>query len=105
MQAIEDLLDDLLPGAPLRVVECDFPFYSDRGYEVEVRRADRWIAVAGWARYADRIVAALGLDPVRQAAVGVGLGLERIAALRHGIDDIRSVELERVDDRGRVARE
>ncbi|MDA0335545.1 MAG: hypothetical protein O2782_10295 [bacterium] len=38
----------------------------------------------------------LGYDSTRIKAVGLGLGLERLAMLHYGIDDIRMVEAERV---------
>jgi phenylalanyl-tRNA synthetase alpha subunit len=46
--------------------------------------------------FADRIVEHLGGDPARHTAIGVGYGLERLAMLRFGIDDIRKVEAARV---------
>ena len=45
-------------------------------------------------------LAPLGLDPVRHAAVGVGLGFERIACLRDDIDDLRTVSVARVAPHG-----
>ena len=49
-----------------------------------------------WGVYSDRIVRHLGGDPARHVAVGIGYGLERLAMLRHGIDDIRRMERARV---------
>lgn len=46
--------------------------------------------------FTDRIVKHLGADPVRQAAMGVGYGLERLAMLRYAIDDIRKIDVARV---------
>jgi len=45
---------------------------------------------------ADRIVAHIGADPARHAAMGIGCGLERLAMLRYGIDDIRKIDVARV---------
>ena len=45
------------------------------------------------ASSATGIVRHLGGDPERHIAVGVGYGLERLAMLRYGIDDIRRVEV------------
>jgi phenylalanyl-tRNA synthetase alpha subunit len=45
-----------------------------------------------WGVFTDRIVRHLGADPVRHVAVGAGYGLERLAALRYGIDDIRKID-------------
>ena len=42
--------------------------------------------------FTDRIVKHLGADPTRHTAVGAGYGLERLAALRYGFDDIRKIE-------------
>ena len=41
-------------------------------------------------------MAFLGLDPQKYAGVGFGCGLERVAALRFGIRDIREMEAARV---------
>jgi phenylalanyl-tRNA synthetase alpha subunit len=49
-----------------------------------------------WGVFTDRIVAHLGGDPKKHTAIGVGVGLERLAMLRYGIDDIRKVEAARV---------
>ena len=46
-----------------------------------------------WGVFTDRIVEHLGADPTRHTAVSVGYGLERLAMLRYGIDDIRRVEI------------
>ena len=49
-----------------------------------------------WGEYADWVLHAMGADPRQQIALGAGFGLERIAALRHGIDDIRKIATARV---------
>jgi phenylalanyl-tRNA synthetase alpha subunit len=52
--------------------------------------------VLAWGVFIDRIVRHLGADPSTHTAIGVGHGLERLAMLRYGIDDIRKVEGARV---------
>ena len=42
------------------------------------------------------MVAHLGADPARHTAMGVGYGLERVAMLHYGIDDIRKIDVARV---------
>ena len=49
-----------------------------------------------WGEYADWVVRAVGADPVGQIAMGAGFGLERVAALRYGIDDLRKMASARV---------
>jgi phenylalanyl-tRNA synthetase alpha subunit len=46
-----------------------------------------------WGVFTDRTVSHLGGDPARQTAVGVGCGLEQLAMLRFGIDDIRKIDV------------
>ena len=43
--------------------------------------------------FTDKIVRHVGGDPSRHIALGVGYGLERVAMLRHGIDDIRKIDV------------
>jgi phenylalanyl-tRNA synthetase alpha subunit len=52
--------------------------------------------VLAWGIFTDRIVSHLGGTPEVHTAVGIGYGLERLAMIRYGIDDIRKVEAARV---------
>jgi phenylalanyl-tRNA synthetase alpha subunit len=47
--------------------------------------------VLGWGEYADWVLVGRGGDPERHVAVGIGLGLERLAQVRYGIDDLRKM--------------
>jgi len=49
--------------------------------------------VLAWGVFTDKIVRHLGGDPQLHTAVGVGYGLERLAMLRYGIDDIRKIDM------------
>jgi phenylalanyl-tRNA synthetase alpha chain len=98
MGPLEAVVDAVLPGAGLRVESADYALYGDRGYSVAVERHGRWHAIAGWARFSSRIVTALGHDPTRTCAFGLGLGLERLAAVVFDIDDVRRVAASRVDE-------
>ena len=77
-----------------------FPAFSDSGWELAVRRDDQepWSWIAAWARLGDDVVRRLGHDPGSLQGIGAGVGLERIASLRYGIDDIRKVVAWRVDE-------
>jgi phenylalanyl-tRNA synthetase alpha chain len=55
-----------------------------------------WVPVIGWGLMKGRIVQRIGRDPDSLRAVGVGMGLERIACLKYGIDDLREVESTRI---------
>jgi RNA polymerase sigma-70 factor (ECF subfamily) len=96
MGPITRWLDKLLPEARIRIEQMEFEMYADRGWAVSVLWDDVWEPVIGFARFRDEIVRAIGWDPKKVAAVGVGMGLERIACLKYGIDDIRKVEAAQV---------
>jgi len=84
--------DRLFPGRTFKVVPTDFPMCS-QAWELDVEDEGRWFEILAWGVYTDRIVTLLGGDASRHTAVGVGYGLERVAMVRYGIDDIRKVEV------------
>jgi RNA polymerase sigma factor (sigma-70 family) len=97
MDWIADMVAQVLPDrGALGLEECAFPPYAEKGWDVSVRRDDRWVSIAGFAGLEPAIVGALGHDSERVQVVGVGLGLERIASLRYGIDDLRHIEASRI---------
>ncbi|RPI29331.1 MAG: sigma-70 family RNA polymerase sigma factor [Acidobacteria bacterium] len=96
MGPVTGWLGELLPEARIRVEQMDFEMYADRGWAVSVLWEGVWEPVIGFARFRDDIVRAIGRDPKQVTAVGVGMGLERIACLKYGIDDVRKVEASQV---------
>jgi RNA polymerase sigma factor (sigma-70 family) len=83
--------DVLLPGRVVRISPTQYPMCS-QAWELAVEDDGRWSEVLAWGVFTDKIVRHLGGDPAVHTAVGVGYGLERIAMLRYGIDDIRKIE-------------
>jgi RNA polymerase sigma factor (sigma-70 family) len=83
--------DVLLPGRVVRISPTQYPMCS-QAWELAVEDDGRWSEVLAWGVFTDKIVRYLGGDPDLHTAVGVGYGLERIAMLRYGIDDIRKIE-------------
>jgi len=84
-------VDAVLPGRTVRIVPTTYAMCS-QAWELEVEVDGQLHEVMAWGIFTDRIVRHLGGDPARHVAVGAGYGLERLAALRYGIDDIRKVE-------------
>jgi hypothetical protein len=81
----------LLPGCTVRIMPTQYPMCR-QAWELEAEHHGRSLEVLAWGIFTDRIIEALGGDPLRHAAVGVGYGLERLAGLRYHIDDIRKIE-------------
>ena len=84
-------LDLVLPDCVSRIVPTQYPMCT-RAWQVEAERDGHALEVLAWGVFTDRIVRHVGGDPRRHVAIGVGYGLERLASLRYGMDDIRKVE-------------
>jgi phenylalanyl-tRNA synthetase alpha subunit len=85
-------VDRVLPGRALKIVPTEYPMCS-QAWELAVEDDGRWFEILAWGVFTDKIVAHLGGDPAVHTAGGVGYGLERLAMLRYGIDDIRKIEV------------
>jgi RNA polymerase sigma factor (sigma-70 family) len=88
-------VDAVLPGRSVKIVPTRYSMCT-QAWELEVEHEGRWAEVLAWGVFTDRIVRHLGGDPGVHAAIGIGYGLERLAMLQFGIDDIRKVEGARV---------
>lgn len=90
------MVEQLFPGRRLRLAPFDFTPCT-HAWELEMEWDDgRWADVLAWGQYKDPVLRWLGNDPSQYGAIGVGLGLERLACLRFGIDDLRKVETARI---------
>jgi RNA polymerase sigma-70 factor, ECF subfamily len=88
-------VEALIPGAITRIAPTTYPMCR-QAWELEIEHHGRSAEVLAWGIYSDAIVRHLGADPARHLAIGLGYGLDRLAAMRYDIDDIRRVELARV---------
>jgi phenylalanyl-tRNA synthetase alpha chain len=84
-------VDAVLPGLTVRIVPTKYAMCS-QAWEMEVEVDGQLHEVMAWGVFTDRIVRHLGADPERHTAVGAGYGLERLASVRYGIDDIRKID-------------
>ncbi len=66
-----------------------FPF-TEPSFECDVKRPDgRWMELCGMGMVHPKVLEAGGLDPARWSGFAFGMGLDRLALQRLGIDDIR----------------
>jgi phenylalanyl-tRNA synthetase alpha chain len=70
-----------------------FPF-TEPSAEIDIRfgsgpLAGRWLEVAGSGQVHPNVVRNFGLDPEAQIGFAFGIGADRFAMLRYGIDDLR----------------
>jgi phenylalanyl-tRNA synthetase alpha chain len=82
------------PDVETRLRPSFFPF-TEPSFEMDIRSPDlgrlsgRWLEVLGCGLVDPKVLVACELDPAEWSGLAFGLGLERIAMLVHGIDDIR----------------
>ncbi len=82
------------PGVETRLRPSFFPF-TEPSFEMDIRSphlgrlSDRWLEILGCGLVDPKVLSACDLNPDEWSGLAFGLGLERIAMLVHGIDDIR----------------
>jgi phenylalanyl-tRNA synthetase alpha chain len=65
-----------------------FPF-TEPSVEVDMEWGGRWVEMGGAGMIDPAVLEAVGYDPDAVTGFAFGLGVERIAARRYGVDDIR----------------
>jgi len=70
-----------------------FPFVEP-GADVHMKwsqpgQADRWLELLGCGIVHPNVLNAVGIDPERYSGYAFGMGVERLAMLRYGVDDLR----------------
>ena len=81
-------------SAEIRLRPSFFPF-TEPSFEMDLkspnlgRLSDRWLEIMGCGLVDPKVFENVGYDPAQWTGLAFGVGLERIAMLLHGIDDIR----------------
>ena len=97
MAPFSEFIRELNPDMQLRIQHFDYSLYCERGWEIAAQlQGIEWSSIAGLGRLKADLLKALGYDSNRLTAVGLGVGLERLAMMLYGIDDIRRIGAERV---------
>lgn len=68
-----------------------FPFVEP-GFELDMRRTGSdgtWLEMLGCGMVHPEVLRGGGMDPARVSGFAFGMGLERLAMMRYGIDDVR----------------
>jgi len=72
-------------------VEVDVSCYQCQGKGCSMCKNTGWIEVLGAGMVNNNVLKASGYDPEEFQGFAIGFGVERIAMLKHGIDDIRQL--------------
>jgi phenylalanyl-tRNA synthetase alpha chain len=68
-----------------------FPF-TEPSAEFDIQRPDgTWLELGGCGMVHPEVLQATGIDPETWSGFAFGFGLDRLALMRHGIDDLREL--------------
>ena len=90
---IESVLDAVIPRSKYRANEVQHP-YTINGLEVEVLVRGEWLEVLECGEVHPKLLADTMLNPKEYSGLAMGIGLDRIAMILKGIDDIRILRSE-----------
>lgn len=81
-------LEQLFGEVPIRMRPSFFPF-TEPSAEVDLQWKGRWLEIMGCGMVDPNVLKAVGYDPEVYTGFAGGMGVERLAAVLHQIDDIR----------------
>jgi phenylalanyl-tRNA synthetase alpha chain len=70
-------------------VEVDVGYSSETGKPAAAGDVDKWLEVLGSGMVHPRVIAACGLDPDEYQGFAFGCGIDRLAMLKYGMNDLR----------------
>jgi len=74
----------------LRFRPSYFPF-TEPSAEVDIRaESGRWLEILGCGMVHPNVLRNVGIDPAEYSGYAFGMGVERLAMLRYGVDDLRA---------------
>jgi len=77
------------PGFTSRLRPSYFPF-TEPSAEYDIRRPDgSWLELGGCGMVHPNVLRAGGIDPEEHSGFAFGFGIDRLALMRHGVDDLR----------------
>ncbi len=87
---IQDFLQRFFERDDLRVRfrPSFFPF-TEPSAEMDMSWGDGWLEIGGCGMVHPNVFGHVGIDPERYQGFAFGLGVERLAMLRYGVDDLR----------------
>lgn len=72
-------------------VECDFTCHVCLGKGCRVCKQSGWIEILGAGMVDPRVFEKVGYDPEEYTGYAFGMGVERVAMIKYGIEDIRAL--------------
>jgi phenylalanyl-tRNA synthetase alpha chain len=85
---IKVFLEQMFGEVPIRMRPSFFPF-TEPSAEVDLMWKGKWLEIMGCGMVDPNVLKAVGYDPEIYTGFAGGMGVERLAAVLHQIDDIR----------------
>ena len=85
---LEALVRQLLGDVPMRFRPHHFPF-TEPSAELDIWLDGRWVELLGCGMVHPNVLRAGGYDPEKVQGFAFGIGVERLAMRRHGVNDLR----------------
>jgi phenylalanyl-tRNA synthetase alpha chain len=85
------IIEATLGSVKVRFTEISLFDWVEPGFEVGVEYNGRWIEIAGGGMLKSQVVRERGYDPDSVSGFNFGFGLDRLAMIKLGIDDIRQL--------------
>ncbi len=89
-EILQRAVESVLGRTELRYETCEYPI-TENGIEVNVTAKGKDIGIAGAGMLARPLLSKIGFDPDSVRGFCFGMGLERLALIKHGLEDIRSL--------------
>lgn len=86
--SLVEMVTALLGDVPLRFRPHHFPF-TEPSAELDIWLDGRWVELLGCGMVHPNVLRAGGYDPERGQGFAFGIGVERLAMRRHGVNDLR----------------
>ena len=86
--SLEEMVTALLGDVPMRFRPHHFPFTEPSG-ELDIWLDGRWVELLGCGMVHPNVLRAGGYDPEEVQGFAFGIGVERLAMRRHGVNDLR----------------
>lgn len=88
-ETMKRLVQGILGNVKVRFRSYSWPF-TNPGWTVEVELEGKWIEFAGVGIYKKKILQGAGHNSARVSGFGFGLGIERLAMIKYGIENIKT---------------
>ncbi len=87
---IQDFLEAFFEkSVVLRFRASYFPF-TEPSAEVDIKRGEGWLEVLGCGMVHPKVLASAGIDTEEFSGFAFGMGIDRLAMLRYGVNDLRT---------------